>query len=85
MIREQFTDAQILSAAGQILVERRKQAKGGRPPKPTACPRCDEVQPSAGEAWKHCRSKCRIASCLNRVHNPGDTCRYCRAVLARTK
>lgn len=30
-------------------------AGGGRPVVPTSCPRCGELQPSAGAADKHCR------------------------------
>lgn len=29
---------------------------GGRPPKPTACPRCGQEQPSATAAKMHCRA-----------------------------
>lgn len=28
---------------------------GGRPASPTKCPRCGEMQPSARQAWLHCR------------------------------
>jgi len=28
-----------------------------KPPKPTPCARCGEVQPSSRAAWRHCRKK----------------------------
>ena len=33
-----------------------QSAKGGKPRKPTACPRCGLEQPSARIAWMHCRA-----------------------------
>jgi hypothetical protein len=38
------------------IIKRSGGRNGGRKPKPTACPKCHEMQPSAISARKHCQS-----------------------------
>ncbi len=42
---------------GAALAAMRKSFKGGRPVKPTACPRCQALCTSSRAARAHCRKK----------------------------
>jgi hypothetical protein len=52
-----MTREEVTAAARALAAMRRTRGKGsGRPRKPTACPRCGQIQPSARQARAHCMS-----------------------------
>lgn len=42
-------------AKAKLVKSGKVPAAGAAVPKPTVCPRCGETQPSARQAWVHCR------------------------------
>jgi len=48
----------IISAFHSLVASRQRPHAGpGRPPKPTPCPRCGAMAPSASAALAHCRGR----------------------------
>jgi hypothetical protein len=49
-----------ISDAARRLNSLRKHRRGGRPKKPTQCPRCKHLCKTATEARQHCKGRQRV-------------------------